>query len=213
MSRSPAVPLTALLVLALSACKSIAPHPPGPSATSSVYVVRRAWHIDIGFAAGELRPPLRVLLQAFPPATYLEFGFGDRHYLTTRDHGTATLLSAVWPGASLILMTALKATPQEAFGTQNVVVLRITAAQSQAVQAFIWDSLSHDAAAKASAVAEGPYPGSVFYAATPWYSGLHTCNTWAAESLQSAGLPVHSTGVVFSRQLWSQVRRLNRQAP
>lgn len=181
-------------------------------ATSTIFVVRRTWHIDIGFATADLQPPLRSLLSEFPPASYLEFGFGDRHYLMTRDHGTATLLRALWPGPGLILMTALKATPQKAFGPANVIELRLSPKRSLDLQMFVWRSMTR-ADPPLKPVANGPYPGSVFYAATPRYSGLHTCNTWAAEGLKSAGLPVHSTGVEFAGQVWSQVARIARLGP
>jgi uncharacterized protein (TIGR02117 family) len=210
----------ALLVLLLSGCQNIALRPAtvpmatAPAATASVYIVRRAWHIDIGFAATDLQPPLRSLSAAVPQAQYLEFGFGDRHYLLTRTHGTTTLLAAVWPGASLILMTALKATPQQAFGAKHVVVLRISETQAASIQNFIWNSMAASTVGSELApVAEGPYPGSVFYAGTQRYSGLHTCNTWAAEALRAGKLHVHSSGVLLAEQLWPQVRRLATEAP
>lgn len=122
---------------------------PAPPATALVYIVRRAWHIDIAFAAADLQQPLRSLSATVPQAQYLEFGFGDRHYLLTRNHGTSTLFAAVWPGASLILMTALKATPQEAFGAKHVVVLRVSEAQAVSIQNFVWGSMSATPAGEA----------------------------------------------------------------
>ncbi|MGH6676638.1 MAG: DUF2459 domain-containing protein, partial [Xanthobacteraceae bacterium] len=54
----------------------------------------------------------------------------------------------------------------------------------------------------------GPYPSSAFYAAAGTYDGTHTCNTWTAEALHTAGLPVTSAGVVFAGQLMRQIRAL-----
>jgi hypothetical protein len=59
--------------------------------------------------------------------------------------------------------------------------------------------------------ANGPYEGSLYFSAIPQYSAFHTCNTWAAEGLSAAGLPVESAGVVFAGQLWGQVRRLEKK--
>jgi len=53
---------------------------------------------------------------------------------------------------------------------------------------------------------------SAYYESIQHYSALHTCNTWAAEALQSANLPVSSSGVEFSSQLWQQVRKLQSHA-
>jgi Protein of unknown function (DUF2459) len=57
--------------------------------------------------------------------------------------------------------------------------------------------------------APGPYPGSGYFNAVPRYSAFHTCNTWAAEALKAAGLPVRSRGVALAGQLWRQSRRLD----
>jgi Protein of unknown function (DUF2459) len=56
----------------------------------------------------------------------------------------------------------------------------------------------------------GPYDDSVYFLAVARYSALHTCNTWGAEALRSAGFRVHTAGVIFAGQLWSQAKRLKR---
>jgi hypothetical protein len=207
--------LAGLMALALTGCQGTSTYRLKPTAVAAashstmVYVVRRAWHIDIGFATPDLQPPLRTLLQAFPPASYLEFGFGDRHYLMTRQRGTATLLAALWPGDALILMTALKATPEEAFGAPHVIALPVSREQSLAIQRYVWESLT----VPAVPVADGPYAGSIFYAAEARYSAVNTCNTWAAHALQAGGVQIRSTGVVLAGQLWTQVRRLAPDLP
>jgi hypothetical protein len=203
-----------VVVLTAAACRSPAP-PDAPNAVDSriVYVVRRTWHIDIGFTAGDLQSPLAGVRGAFPDAKYLEFGFGDRQYLASRHRGAGTLASALWPGPGLILMTALELSPQAAFGAEHVYELRVNVRQMSDIQQFIWRSLMHDQDS-IQPLEPGPYEGSAFYAAVPKYSAVHTCNTWAAEALRAAQLPVRSTGVVFAGQLWSEVHPLAQpQAP
>ena len=167
-----------------------------------IYVVRRSWHIDIGFAAADLQAPLNGLTAKFPGARYLFFGFGDRHYLEAKHHTAPVLMSALWPGSGLMLVTALTSTPKEAFGADQVIALPVAEAAVHSLQAFVAKSmdLSSDVA--------GPYEGSLFFSAVPKYSAVHTCNTWAAEGLKAGGLPIHSAGVVFAGQLWMQVHRL-----
>jgi hypothetical protein len=174
----------------------------------TIYVARRKWHVDVGFAVKDLEPPLRSVAANFPGAEFVFFGFGDRHYLLAKDRHIPALLGAVWPGAGIILATGLKATPAEAFGASQVIPLRATGAQAHSVQGFLWGSLlRQDGAAEAGVYAPGPYPGSLYFAATPGYSGAHTCNTWVAEVLEAGGLPVHSAGVIFAGQLWTRVSR------
>ena len=168
-----------------------------------IYVVRRSWHIDIGFAAADLQPPLNGLTAKFPGARYLFFGFGDRRYLEAKHHTAPVLMSALWSGRGLILVTALASTPQQAFGADQVIALPLPQAGVDDLQAFVAKSIGD----LTSDIA-GPYEGSLYFSAVPKYSAIHTCNTWAAEGLKTGGLPVHSAGVVFAGQLWTQLRRL-----
>jgi hypothetical protein len=185
-----AVAFSALL---LQGCSAVRPKPPehlikSAGASATIYVVRRAWHIDIGFASSDLPPPLSALATGFPGVHYLLFGFGDRRYLQSKNKQLPNMLGALWPGAGLILMTALATTPAQAFGAGNLIALPVSAEQMRAAQASVWASIATRA--------------------TQDYSALHTCNTWAAEVLRAAGLPIRSSDVVFAGQLWKQTRRL-----
>jgi uncharacterized protein (TIGR02117 family) len=204
--------LVALTALALAACASV-PEPTSIGARADagppvvIYVIKRSWHTDLGFAASDLQPPLAGIRPQLPAARYLLFGFGDRHYLI--DHGGSTkgLLGAVWPGSGIVLVTGLVATPEAAFGTAGVIRLTLSAAQAHRLEAFVWGTLA-TGDDSTRALAAGPYDGSYYYAATMRYSGAHTCNTWTAEGLRAAGLPIHSFAVAFSGQVWRQVRKL-----
>jgi hypothetical protein len=140
------------------------------------------------------------------------FGFGDRRYLLAKDHGAPMLLGALWPGPALILVTAIEASPRQAFGADAVVELPLRPEQAGAVQEFIWNSLTRGADGTVPTYAPGPYAGSAYFAAVPRYSGLHTCITWAAEALRSGGLPIRSRFTVVAGQLWRQVRKLQARA-
>src|SRR5277367_1211104 len=204
------------MALALAACSSAprrAAARPGDTAMApaaeagspvTIYVIKRSWHTDIGFDVADLHPPLATLRPALPEAHYLLFGFGDKHYLLNRGNSFEGMVGAVWPGAGLVLMTGVAGTPEQAFGVAGVTRLRVSAAQAEKLEEFVWNTLvTRDGIATARA--PGPYDESLYYESTLRYSGLHTCNTWTAEGLRSAGLPVHSFGVEFSWQVWSQV--------
>lgn len=191
-----------------------APFPVSPSdAAVDLYVVRRGWHVDVGFAAGELQAPLQSVVSQFPGARYLIFGFGDRHYLMTSHRNAPVLLAALWPGRALILATGLTGSPTQAFGgSEHVVRLRISKAQSGSAQQFIWQALEKLDSPPGDQVkpyAIGPYEGSLFFAAQDDYSALHTCNTWAAEVLKAAGFPVRPAGTIFAWQVWRTAQKFD----
>ena len=197
------LPLAAVLFFFFSSAASAG------ADSSTIYVARRGWHIDIGLAAADLSAPLSQAAAALPGSVYVFFGFADKHYLLAANHHAPVLLSALWPGASILLTTGLTNSPAEGFGTTHVITLKVTQAQLSDLQAFIWRSLrTQDDVLEV--YQNGPYEGSVYFLAVPKYSALHTCNTWGAEALRAAGFHVHTAGVIFAGQLWVQARRLKR---
>jgi hypothetical protein len=197
-----------------------APQPAMAVRSPFVLVARRGWHIDIGFAVEELAPPLSSLVSGFPGVRYVLIGFGDRRYLTAKHRYAPVMLRALWPGPGMLLVTALRASPAAAFPSAHVVEVSLPLPALLQIQSFVWQSLSRDAQTALVTAAEGrgppaglpgPYPGSIFLASRDTYSALHTCNTWVAEALGEAGMPVHSEGVVFAAQLWTQVKTIRGQ--
>jgi hypothetical protein len=177
--------------------------------SSTIYVARRGWHIDIGVSVADLAPPLNQAVPDLPGARYVFFGFADKHYLLAANHNAPVLLSALWPGAGIVLATGLANSPADAFGAKHVIALSVQPEQMRDLQGFIWRSLrTQDEALKV--YSQGPYDGSEYFLAVPKYSAFRTCNTWAAQALRAAGFRVHVKGVVFAWQLWVQTRRLKR---
>jgi hypothetical protein len=195
--------LPAILVLCLSAVAHAGADP------STIYLARRGWHIDIGIAAADLLPPLNQAIAPLPGSRYVFFGFADKHYLLAKNHNAPVLLSALFPGAGILLTTGLTNSPAQAFGAAHVIALTVSEDQVHALQSFIWRSLrTEDEVLKV--FRDGPYENSVYFLATHKYSAFHTCNTWGAEALRAAGFHVHTAGVIFAGQLWTQARRLSR---
>ena len=175
-------------------------------ANAVISVVERGWHTDIALPTDELNGPIASLERDYPGAQYLVFGFGEREYLMAHG-GSGEMVAAMFPSPSAVLMTALRAPPAEAFGADNTVTLRLDQTGVDRIAALIWQDLEQEDD-KANRLAEGPYPGSVFYASNETYDVFHTCNTWTAALLRGGGLPVEPHGVLFSGQVMRQVRRI-----
>jgi hypothetical protein len=177
--------------------------------SSTLYVARRGWHIDIGMAAADLLPPLNQAATPLPGSRYVFFGFADKHYLLAKNPSGPALLSALFPGAGILLATGLTNSPAQAFGAAHVIALTVSADQLHALQSFVWRSLrTHDEVLEV--YRNGPYQDSVYFLATHKYSAFHTCNTWGAEALRAAGFRVQTAAVIFAGQLWIQAQRLKR---
>ena len=209
----------AAALLALAACAgpstratASGPQTPVTHERLPVYVVKRGWHVDIGIALADAQPPLLPVAAAFPGSRYLLFGFGDRRYLL--NGGAGNMAAALWGGAGLVLVTSVGLqSPEQVFGRDSVVRVLLTQQQMSELQGFIGRTF---AARDGAIVPVTPGPHAVgsysaYYESVQRYSAVHTCNTWAAEVLKSAELPVSSAGVEFAWQLWQQVRRLEPQ--
>lgn len=203
----PSRPFAALcfaLTLMIGACAAPASIESADDAV--VYVIGRGWHTDIGLPVEEISGPLATLESAFHGVRFLTFGFGERQFLVDRKKTFGGMLNALLPSQSALLMTALRAPPREAFGQSNVVVLHVSHAGLERIEASIWQELERSAVGQPTLLADGPYPGSVFYAARDTYFGLNTCNTWTAGTLRTGGVPMPVTGVLFAGQVMGMAR-------
>lgn len=203
------LPWLLTVLLALAACA--APDLPLPAAsprTETIFVIGRGWHTDIGLPAAATQGALAPVAARFPGLRVLSVGFGERAYVLSHDTGPFGMLRALLPSESALLATGLSDTPQAAFGAAHVVALRVSAAGLARLQARIGDEIERDAAGLPVGLGEGPYPGSLFYAARGTYDAFNTCNSWTAAMLRVAGLDVPTLGVVFAGQVMGPARRL-----
>jgi hypothetical protein len=200
----PACRLIFLCLLMLAGCAAAVDDPPAGPAV--VYVIERGWHTDIGLPVSELSGPLQVMQADYPGATVLTWGFGERQFLQTRHPSVFLMLSALFPSKSAVLMTALKAPPEDAFGARNVVRLHISADALSRLEAALWAALQKGPDGTPLRLAEGPYPGSTFYAGANTYAGYFTCNTWVAMMLHVGGMTDSADGVLFSGEVMHLAR-------
>lgn len=199
-----------LLALCLVGCSAVPPHAERPltEGTDRIYVIDRGWHTDIGVPVSELRGKLALLAEDFPGATALTIGFGDRAYLLDRSTGVFDMLRALFPGKAALLVTGLRAPAERAFGAQNVVTLAIAKPQLDALESSVASYFATDLTGRPLRLADGPYPGSLFYASDAIYDAFYTCNTWTAERLRAGGYAVSTTLVIFAPQVMAQAQRL-----
>jgi uncharacterized protein (TIGR02117 family) len=198
------------LLLAGSTCGCVVSPPPAPPAAddATIAIIERGWHTDIGLPADRISGPLAALAQGSPGARFLVFGFGDRAFYMSREETIGQTLAALFPDPGVVLATGLRGTPAEAFGADNVVMLRLPRPAFDRVAGFVWQTLDADNDGTARRLADGPYPGSAFYASGRVYDAFDNCNGWTALALRQGGLPVDADLVLFSGQIMGQARRI-----
>ena len=174
-----------------------------------LYVIANGWHTEIGLPAAAMSGPLAALRGAMPGVRYVVFGWGQRDYYMAPNPGLGDLLGAGLPGPSVVLAIPLSQAPAEFFGSgASVYAIPVSADGLDRLAQFLWGYIEQDAQHHPRRIGDGPYPGSVFYASSGTYSVSNTCNTWTAEALHVAGVPVSADGVVFARGVTAQVAGL-----
>lgn len=181
-------------------------------ATEILYVIAGGWHTEIGLAVRSIAGPLRGLEQVKSGATVAVFGWGQRDYYMAADPGLGDLLKATVPGPAVMLIIPLRTAPQDVFGPSHVFAVPVSPEGAARLSEYLWSELAKEPAGIPRPIAAGPYVGSAFYPSTSTYDVLTNCNTWTAEGLHVAGLPVSADGVLFADQVVDQVRSLA-QAP
>lgn len=194
----------------LTACTwtPVEPYKGATPRTDTVYVATLGWHTEIGLRADAITGPLAALEREFPGASYFMFGWGERGYYMATNPGLADLLRALVPGPAVMLVRALHRSPAETFGTTNVYAIPVSREGMDRLSRYLWGYLEKDRQGGLRRAGDSPYPESVFYGAAGTYDIGNTCNTWTAEALNVAGLPVSAAGVVFAGQVVDGVRGL-----
>jgi hypothetical protein len=182
-----------LAALSAPACAALPESPrcaaaPGPA----VFLLDAGWHTEIGLPPWTLPPPLGAI---FPEAALVFFGFGKRHFMLAERPGPAEWLAGPFPGEAAMQVTAWHAPPARA--------LRLPVAPGHPPLGL----------ALLASFAPGPVliaqrPGRRFFQAARGYSLAYTCNSWTAEMLAAAGLPVRAEGVVRAGGVMGQATRL-----
>ncbi|MHB8404689.1 MAG: DUF2459 domain-containing protein [Gammaproteobacteria bacterium] len=175
--------------------------------TEPLWVLDSGWHTGLILARSELGRPLAGLLQRLPHSQYFAFGWGNRKFYIAPHPTLGMDIAALFPSHSVVLVDGCDVAPRACLTSQ--VRLRSVSVSTNGIKRlddFLAHSLQKNAHGNYEPVAPGPDPDSEFFASGLSYDALHTCNTWTAEALQAAGLPVSYHGVIFANQIWRQVK-------
>jgi uncharacterized protein (TIGR02117 family) len=201
-----------LAAQAVAGCTQL-PLPPESAAeprAEAIYVLAGGWHTELALPVSLIGDDVAALKPDFPGARYLVFGWGARDYYVAADPGLAEALGAILPGPAVMLVMALPAAPVP---SDDASLVFISQQGAERLSRWLWDELAKEPDGRPRRIAAGPYPQSIFYAASGSYDITHTCNTWTAEALRIAGLPVSTAGVMFADQVTGQLAPFAKPAP
>ncbi|MGH7875919.1 MAG: DUF2459 domain-containing protein [Candidatus Binatia bacterium] len=168
----------------------------------SVFIVRNWWHAAIVLRRGDIPEEIMPELNDLPRAQMIEFSWGDRDYFPDPEAGVFTALKAgFWSSGSVLHLVAFDGAAESFYRDASITELRLSEEAFARLLAFLDSTFARADRLHAAAARPGLYPYSRFYDAAGKFSVLRSCNTWVAEALQSAGLPVDPSSVVIASNL------------
>ncbi len=194
------------LLLALIVCLSA---DPAAARSRAVQAVNIGWHVGLAFPAADLDPAAFPEIADFPDAVWIEVGWGDAGFYRDPDAGIAAMLSAAFASEGAVLhVVAMPAHPARYLPAAEVVAIPLDDAQFERLVAYVSGTVERAGAGRAPAIGPGLYPVSRFYPARGIFSLDRTCNSWVAQALAAAGLPIDPQGVVRAGTLMRRIEAM-----
>jgi uncharacterized protein (TIGR02117 family) len=190
---------------------------PPPRGTIALSLVSRDWHTEIGVPLDRLDAPTRTdWLNAVPRPEWqdlvrrdghIAFGFGAKVFMTASAPGIGEALGALMNALGVVAVSGLPQRPQEEAEVDDHATVMVTPGGLSRMLGFVRQQAERDAAGR-PALLGGFFRGRKLFDSRLRYNTDFTCNTWTLQALRAAGLPVEPDGVVWSRQVMRQARRI-----
>jgi uncharacterized protein (TIGR02117 family) len=187
-------------------------YPPAADAPrKTIFVVSHGWHTGLVLPKADLREAKWPMLQDFPHAEYLEFGWGDAGYYPA-EHGTLWLaIKAVcWPTPSVIHVAGIEKDVTNSFPESDVVQIDLSEAGLERLSEFIQREFQLSIAGKPIPAGKGLYGDSRFYQGRSKFYFPKMCNQWTACALRAAGCPIRPLTSVSSGKVISKTKKIGR---
>lgn len=173
----------------------------------TVFIVHDAWHAAIVIKKADIPAVVLPEIRDFPSAEFLEFSWGDRDYFPAPDGGLGLALKAAfWSSGSVLHVVGFRDTVESTFPGAEIFKIALSEEAFQGLIKFISDTFSRPHRPAPAEPRPGLFPNGRFYSAEGKFSIWRTCNTWVAEALRAAGLPISPSYVITAGNLGNQVR-------
>jgi uncharacterized protein (TIGR02117 family) len=174
----------------------------------NIFVVNYGWHTSIVIKKGDIHSSALPELRDFPDAEYMDVGWGDWDYYQAPDPGPRLALKAAfWSSRSVLHVIGFKGAVESYFTGSEIVRITLSDEAFRMLIEFISAAFLRPDGAGPAPGLRGLAPNSRFYPATGRFHLFRTCNTWVAEALRAAALPITPAYAFTAGNLSYQVKR------
>ena len=175
----------------------------------SVFIVYDSWHAAIVIKRSEIALDAIPELADFPQAEFVEFSWGDKDYFPNPHAGVLSAVkAALWSSGSVLHVVGFSGSVESFYRGARITELAIDSQGYDRLISYISETVSRPSPSVPAQPSAGLFLYSRFYPASRDFSLLRTCNTWVAEALEQAGLPISASLVITVGNLDSQLARL-----
>jgi uncharacterized protein (TIGR02117 family) len=172
-----------------------------------VFVVHDAWHAALVIKKADIAAGALPELRDFPSAEYVEFSWGDRDYFPALNPGVGLALKAAfWSSGSILHVVGFTGPLEKFYPGGDIIDVSLSEEGFRQLIKFISDTFSRPHPPSPAEARPGLFLHGRFYDAEGRFSLLRTCNTWVAEALSAAGLPIHPGTVITAGNLSNQLK-------
>jgi uncharacterized protein (TIGR02117 family) len=174
-----------------------------------VFVVYDSWHAALVLRKSDISERTVPELIDFPTAEMIEFSWGDQDYFPDPDSGVlAALKAAFWSKGSVLHLVGFNGNTRDVYRSAEISEMSLSKDAFVRLIAFIAAEFARADPALPGKPRPGLFAYSRFYGARSKFSFARTCNTWVAEALSHAGVPIHAASVITASNLASQLADL-----
>ncbi|MGH7770766.1 MAG: DUF2459 domain-containing protein [Candidatus Binatia bacterium] len=176
--------------------------------TRTVFVVNLGWHTGIVLSKADIPQAILPEVRDFPDAEFLKIGWGDWDYYQDPDPGLGMALKAAfWSSRSVLHVVGFKVPVEDQFRGIEFVEIPLSAEGLERLRRFVAETFMRSEVGQPAEPSPGLYPNSRFYPARGKFHIFRTCNTWVAEALHTAGLPITPFYAITAGNLMYQVQQ------
>jgi hypothetical protein len=186
--------------------------PPAPPGTYLVYVADWGYHTSIIL---QQAPGWQLGSLGSESAPFVEFAWGDRSFYLDSNHRPDAVFATLFlPTESVAYVESWRGDPARIARPRALYARALDASQLTALAADLEGSLRRtDTAVRPAAFPQTPHDAGRFYPAHGKYLWWNDCNRWTTDRLADAHLARGGRGVIFSRQVASQLIGFARIGP